>query len=83
MLRLLVIVALAFGFSTPAFAQAGDDKPIATMRPEKPSGFWGGAKRGEGGAYRWKLLYVGVGLVLLTGAGILVVLKRTPGPRPR
>ena len=82
MLRLLVAVSLALGFAAPATALADDEAPIAPMRPEKPSGFWGGAERGQG-AYRWRLLLVGVGVVAIAGVTILVVLRRTPARRER
>ncbi len=60
----------------------GSGAPSATMRPEKPSGFWGGADRGPG-AYRWKLLVLGVALVMVTGGALYVLLRRASAQRPR
>lgn len=73
---------------TPARAQASSPKPdeppmpppppptAEEMRPAKPSGFWGSGRPSQGGAYRYRLLGVGVSLVILTGIGILVLIRR-------
>lgn len=45
-------------------------------RPKKPSGFWTGTRPAKGGAYRWRLLAIGAGLAVVTGAGMVYVVRR-------
>jgi hypothetical protein len=77
-----VVALVLFAHGPTAAAEPG------TMRtPEvlthKPSGFWTSTRPAEGGAYRYRLLGIGVALVLITGLVTLRVLKRTPPPKRR
>ncbi len=40
------------------------------------SGFWTSRQPAQGGAYRWRLLLLGVGLIGLTGGVIVLLIKR-------
>lgn len=74
-LVLVAIVALGCGLglglgSGPAAAEP----PMTTRKVEvlqhRPSGFWTSNRPATGGAYRWRLL--GIGVVLASGAGLLM-----------
>jgi hypothetical protein len=43
---------------------------------EKPSGFWTSNRPAVGGAYRYPLLLLGVGIAAIMGAIIVVVIRR-------
>ncbi len=50
------------------------------------SGFWTSRQPAKGGAYRWRLLLIGLGLIGITGGGITLLIKRAnranAAPRP-
>lgn len=58
-----------------------DPPPRAKYRePErlthKPSGFWTSNRPSTGGAYKYRLLGIGVGLVIVTGIGTIWVVRK-------
>ncbi len=74
-LVLVAIVALGCGLGLglgPGTAAA--EPPTTTRKVEvlqhRPSGFWTSNRPATGGAYRWRLL--GIGVVLASGAGLLM-----------
>jgi hypothetical protein len=89
----LGLAPLAAQAEPTLIAQAGSAEPEpprpteSEMRKpeilhEKPSGFWTSNRPAKGGAYRWRLL--GIGVVIAIGMGILtyVIISRTrPGAR--
>ena len=44
---------------------------------EKPSGFWTSNKPAVGGAYRYRLLLLGVGVAAIMGTVIVLVIRRS------
>ena len=75
-MRLLLAVMLAL--AVPAVAHADDD---SMGQPRGRSGFWTNPNPAVGGSYRWRLLAVGVGLAVLTGGGMLVLVRRANAAR--
>src|SRR5689334_23018775 len=67
-----VVLALALGVAAPASAEPPTTHEILT---EKPSGFWTSNRPAVGGAYRWRLLGIGVVLVAATGYGMLRLIR--------
>lgn len=70
--------------AAPAAEAAG--RPETVMRePErlqhKPSGFWTSGRPAVGGAYRYRLLGIGVAVLVLTGVITLWVVRRHPARR--
>jgi hypothetical protein len=76
----------------PASAQPASTQPVteplATQQlktPEiltqKPSGFWTSNRPAVGGAYRWRLLGIGVVLLAITGYGMLWLIRRAKAER--
>jgi hypothetical protein len=76
MRRLLVIVTLVL-----AFAPGCEDRPDEAVRGR--SGFWTSSKPAEGGAYRWRLLGIGVGLIGITGFVMMRMVKKANADREK
>jgi hypothetical protein len=74
-LVLLVLLAIA------SVAQ-GQPREREVLR-ERPSGFWTSNRPAQGGAYRWRLLALGVAIAGVTGIVMLRVLRNTKGPGGR
>jgi hypothetical protein len=74
----MLAVALAIGVAVPASAEPPTTHEILN---EKPSGFWTSNRPAVGGAYRWRLLGIGVVLVALTGYGMLRLVRRANAER--
>lgn len=73
---------MCLGLAAPALAQEPAAPPAAgeVMKQPKPSGFWGKGDRGPG-AYRWKLLGIGVALIGITGFVMLRLVRRANADR--
>jgi hypothetical protein len=82
MRRLVLLVVLAA--SAPAAAQ-----PVLTERAHEetqhqwqgPSGFWTNPNPAKGGAYRWRMMAIGGGLLAITGFVMLRLVKRANAER--
>ena len=83
MKKLVLLVLLAFAGVAAAQSDAKPQRREREILRERPSGFWTSNRPAQGGAYRWRLL--GLGVVIAAGMGILIVrtLKRTPAPGER
>lgn len=71
MRRFLLAVTLAF--AAPAAAEPPHTHEIIYTRP---SGFWTSNRPAVGGAYKWRLLEIGVAVGLLTGLLLARTIKR-------
>ncbi len=70
---------LALGVAAP---EASAEPPTThEILSEKPSGFWTSNRPAVGGAYRWRLLGIGVVLVAVTGYGMLRLIRRANAER--
>lgn len=85
MRRLVLAIVLA-----SAAAPAAADPTPAPMTERKvdpseyanrPSGFWGSTRKSEGGAYRYRLLGIGIVLATITGLLMLRAVKRANAER--
>ena len=79
MRSLVFVIALVVG----GFAAASSAEPPTTHEIvyTRPSGFWTSTRPAVGGAYRWRLLYVGIGLATLTGLGMWRLVRRANAQR--
>ncbi len=64
MRRIVVALALLFAAAAPAMAEPPDTHEVLS---ERPSGFWTSNRPAVGGAYRYRLLLIGVAVALGTG----------------
>ena len=86
MRRLVLLVVLAF--AAPAYAQQSPQGPMTENKDAKPewkgpSGFWTSPYPAKGGAYRWRMMAIGGGLLLVTGYAMLRLVKKANAERSR
>jgi hypothetical protein len=78
-LSLGIVVGLAVGVAAPA--AAAEPPTTHEILSERPSGFWTSNRPAVGGAYRWRLLGLGVVIAAVTGYGMLRLIKRANAER--
>ena len=84
-MRCLVLWFL-LAFAGPAYAQQAPltENHNAKLNDWKgPSGFWTNPHPAEGGAYRWRMMAVGGGFLLLTGYLMVRLVKKANAERSR
>ena len=91
-MRRLVLAFVLFATAAPVYADGTPDRgPMGTnpvedvSRPhevlsDRPSGFWTSNRPAVGGAYKYRLLLIGVGLVAITGFLTYRLIKNAKGP---
>lgn len=84
----VIAVSLALGLSivAPAVAHADPGAGYQMQTGEDQggrSGFWTSRAPANGGAYRWRLLGIGVGLLCITGVGMIVLVRRAASDRDK
>lgn len=56
------------------------DLPISDLDEgrgtRRPSGFWTGYRPARGGAYRWPLVFLAIGIIAVTVAAVVYLLRR-------
>ena len=78
-LPLGIALSLAIAAAAPA---AGAEPPTThEILSARPSGFWTSNRPAQGGAYRWRLLGIGVVIAAVTGYGMLRLVKRASAER--
>ncbi|MCX5747520.1 MAG: hypothetical protein NT062_34075 [Proteobacteria bacterium] len=80
MRRLVFVLVLSLGAIAPVAAEPPDSHEILDQRP---SGFWTSNRPAVGGAYRYRLLVLGVGVAALTGLLMWRLLRKTDAQRTR
>jgi hypothetical protein len=75
--------AVVIGLVLAAAAPAARAEPPTTHEIiyTRPSGFWTSNQPATHGAYRWRLLGLGVVIAALTGAGMLRLVRRANAER--
>jgi hypothetical protein len=73
-----LVLALMIAFAALAVVPGCDSK---TDEGGGRSGFWTSRRPANGGPYRWRLLGIGAGLALLSGAGMLALVRRANAQR--
>lgn len=85
-MRRLVIVLVLLGAATAKAAGPADETPQPPREhevlSERTSGFWTSNRPAENGAYRWRLLGIGVGLMIVTGLFMVRAVRRANRERP-
>jgi hypothetical protein len=78
-----ILLALALGIAwLAAPASAGAEPPNThEILSNRPSGFWTSNRPAVGGAYRWRLLGIGVVIAAITGYGMLRLVRRANAER--
>jgi hypothetical protein len=79
-LALATIVVLGFAAPAPAMADPPDTHEVLS---ERPSGFWTSNRPAVGGAYRYRLLLIGVAVALGTGFVMWRIIRKANAERVR
>ena len=66
-----LVLALLVAWGALAYAQPREREVLR----ERPSGFWTSNKPAKGGAYRWRMLGIGVALAGVMGIVVLRVMR--------
>jgi len=75
----VLVIALALaGMTATSFADPDDTEEAA---PQGRSSFWGSNQPARNGAYRYRLLGIGVGLAAVTGFVMWRLVKRAAAQR--
>lgn len=74
-IALAIALAVAFFALAPAAALAAPPPPRPQLT-EKPSGFWTSTRPAKGGAYRYRMLGIGVVIAAATGYTMLRVIRK-------
>jgi hypothetical protein len=83
MRRIVLTLAMMFALgaaAAPAFAEPPDTHEVLT---ERPSGFWTSNRPAVGGAYRYRLLLIGVAVALGTGFVMWRIIRKANAERVR
>ena len=76
------LLALGIAFAVMPPAVAGAEPPNThEILSNRPSGFWTSNRPAVGGAYRWRLLGLGVVIAAITGYGMLRLVRRANAER--
>jgi hypothetical protein len=79
--RFVILLALGLGLATAVPLAAAEPPTTHEILSNRPSGFWTSNRPAVGGAYRYRLLGIGVVLVIITGIGMLRLVKRANAER--
>jgi hypothetical protein len=78
-IALWFVLGLAFALAAPL--AAAEPPTTHEILSERPSGFWTSNRPAVGGAYRYRLLGIGVVIAALSGYGMLRLIKRANAER--
>jgi hypothetical protein len=81
-MRFLLTLGFLVALAAPAIAVAAppvEERPHEILS-DRPSGFWTSNRPAVGGAYKWRLLEVGVAVCAITGFFTLRLIRKTRAP---
>jgi hypothetical protein len=78
---LLAFVIGVASLAVPAAVASAEPPNTHEILTERPSGFWTSNRPAVGGAYRWRLLGLGVAIAAVTGYGMLRLVRRANAER--
>lgn len=82
MRRFAILFGLSLALAVTAPPPAAAEPPTShEILSERPSGFWTSNRPAVGGAYRYRLLGIGVVIAAITGYGMLRLVKRANAER--
>ena len=79
--RSLLGLGLALGLAVAAPSAGAEPPTTHEVLSTRPSGFWTSNRPAVGGAYRWRLLGLGVVIAAATGYGMLRLVRRASAER--
>lgn len=81
MRRLILMLGLVLALTVVAPPVSAEPPTTHEIIYTRPSGFWTSNRPAVGGAYRWRLLGIGVVILAITGYGMLRLVKRANAER--
>ncbi|HEX4419072.1 MAG TPA: hypothetical protein VH165_14270 [Kofleriaceae bacterium] len=81
MRRAAILLGLSFALGVAAPDARAEPPTTHEIIYTRPSGFWTSNRPAVGGAYRWRLLGLGVIIAAITGYGMLRLVKRANAER--
>lgn len=78
---ILLALALTAGFAAPRASAEPPRTQQHEVLTDRPSGFWTSTRPAVNGAYRYKLLGVGLVIAVVTGVAMLRLIKRANADR--
>ena len=79
-----LVVALGLAVSLASAVPAAADPPTThEIIYTRPSGFWTSNRPAVGGAYKWRLMLIGVGVCAITAFFVVRAIKRANADRLR
>jgi hypothetical protein len=80
MARFFIALGFVVALAAPAFAEPPTEERPHEILSERPSGFWTSNRPAIGGAYKYRLLAIGVVICGLTGFLTYRLVKNAKGP---
>jgi hypothetical protein len=80
-MKRLVLLPLVIALAAAPSVAVGDPPKTHEILSQRPSGFWTSNAPAVGGAYRWRLLGLGVVIAAVTGYGIVRLIRRANAER--
>jgi hypothetical protein len=82
MRRLVLAIGFVFALAAPVLAEPPTEERPHEILSERPSGFWTSNRPAVGGAYKYRLLGIGVVIAGITGYLMIRLIKNAKGPTP-
>lgn len=82
-MRFLLALGFVVALAAPAFAEPPTVERPHEILSDRPSGFWTSNRPAIGGAYKYRLLGIGVVVSSLSGFFMVRLIKNNKGPRAR
>lgn len=82
-MRFLLALGFVVALAAPVLAAPPTEERPHEILSDRPSGFWTSNRPAIGGAYKYRLLGIGVVVASLSGFFMVRLIKNAKGPRPR
>ncbi len=83
MRRFVLAIGFVFALAAPVLAEPPTEERPHEILSDRPSGFWTSNRPAVGGAYKYRLLGIGVVIAGLTGYLTIRLVKSSKGPGRR
>ncbi len=80
MRRFVLAIGFVFALAAPVLAAPPTEERPHEILSDRPSGFWTSNRPAVGGAYKYRLLAIGVVVAGLTGFLMIRLVKNAKGP---
>lgn len=78
--RLVLAIGFVFALAAPVFAEPPTEERPHEILTQRPSGFWTSNRPAVGGAYKYRLLGIGLAVAAVTGWLTIRLIKNAKAP---